>query len=753
MKQERINSIIQQGKPMAERIAAVRERFVQAMDQFERFRALCRTALQDKEVAADFSELGRVIEASDRIIVGGGELKDNLAHIQNRLLRNTLNIAVIGRARQGKSRLLQTITGLTSDEIPDGNQAFCTGVRSDIINDPATEEAYANVNFLTEERFIDENIAPYLVELQKCKPELFTPMSIAEFKDFILPQPGTFKATPEDVTQMNLHLQHLKDLQEHLPQYQEYLGKPPLRISRGQIREYVAQDNTKGERVYFKHMAVDSVEIFCKFPNSDVGALRLIDLPGLGDTRIGDVDRVVRALRDQVDLVFFLSKPSNAGAGWQDNEVYLYSQARRALGEKLPIERWAFWVFNHDSRTGADNRTQCELLKNSMRAAQISVSDTVIVDCTNTEEVSEKLIDKALEHLASNIERNDREYAENIQASLISTMQKFREILSEAQMILRDDSSFDDRDSGVFDGLFDYVWDEICEELQAYVEEDSVLRRNRENPCLPLQERIETVLDEEDNTDVGVAAEAMKKASRRRGGLGSAYEDCLHQLRTGLSRKMQQNLDDILENVLCETKDTLCYILGVTGRLEKRFRVHDHRLFGELLNFIEASGYKDEVPTLIEGFSLVNDWTMSYRSFIQHRIRSSLNALDPLDSECLAMGTPTSEVQAAENLRELYKQAIYTLRKEFDEIYSEPNKAAFAIAEEFKDIMIRPHDTKDNGPRLINQWRKLYRSIKGDIWPEEYGTSQRRRDVCAKLRVPLMSLVALCNSTDFTFLN
>ncbi len=72
MKQERINSIIQQGKPMAERIAAVRERFVQAMDQFERFRALCRTALQDKEVAADFSELGRVIEASDRIIVGGG---------------------------------------------------------------------------------------------------------------------------------------------------------------------------------------------------------------------------------------------------------------------------------------------------------------------------------------------------------------------------------------------------------------------------------------------------------------------------------------------------------------------------------------------------------------------------------------------------------------------------------------------------------------------------------------------------------
>ena len=62
------------------------------------------------------------------------------------------------------------------------------------------------------------------------------------------------------------------------------------RISREEIREYVAQDNTKGERVYFKHMAVDCVEIFCRFPNSDVGKLRLIDLPGLGDTRKRDAE-------------------------------------------------------------------------------------------------------------------------------------------------------------------------------------------------------------------------------------------------------------------------------------------------------------------------------------------------------------------------------------------------------------------------------------------------------------------------------
>ena len=554
-----------------------------------------------------------------------------------------------------------------------------------------------------------------------------------------------------DITQMNLHLKHLQDLQKHLSQYRDYIGRSPARITREEIREYVAQDNARGERVYFKHMAVDSVEIFCRFPNSDIGALRLIDLPGLGDTRIGDVERVVKALRDQVDLVLFLSKPSNSGAAWQDNEIHLYSQARRALGEKLPIERWAFWVSNHDSRPGADNLTQCELLQNSMRAAQISTADNIIVDCTDSEEVSSKLIDKALDHLAANISRNDREYTENIQADLTKLIQDLRSNIKRVQNILRDDNSFDDNDSGIFDSLFDELWDDLREDLQACVEDGSELRQNRENPCEPLKNCIESILDSEENGNITISEDELKKSSRRVGGLGSAYEDYLHQLRTGLSSKMQKNLDDILDNVLNATKDKLCYILSVTGRLEKRFKIRDHNLFNELINFIDISGMNKDLPTLLEGFELVNNWSMSYRSFVQHRIRSSLNALDPLDSECLSLGWPINETQAFENLNELYRQAIYKLRNEFDGIYSEPNKAAFAIAEEFKDIMIRPHDTKDNRPRLINQWRKFYRSIKGDIWPEEYGNSQRKRDICAKLRVPVMSLDDLLKS-DFNFL-
>ena len=69
------------------------------------------------------------------------DLNADLERLRNRFSRKALNITVIGRARQGKSRLLQTITGLSAEEIPDGNLAFCTGVRSDIVNELQVENA------------------------------------------------------------------------------------------------------------------------------------------------------------------------------------------------------------------------------------------------------------------------------------------------------------------------------------------------------------------------------------------------------------------------------------------------------------------------------------------------------------------------------------------------------------------------------------------------------------------------------------
>ena len=763
MIQESIQEIIQQRQPMALRVSNAKEALSLAINSFEKFHLLCREIFSEKDIASEFGNVAKISEDFDKITVETSKRRDELKHLEKRLDRSTLNIAVIGRARQGKSRLLQTITGLSATEIPDGDGQFCTGVRSDIVNED-TDVTYAIVNFLSESKFIEDKIAPYFAELKKYKSDVFSivPTSLSEFKNLRLPAIDSLKTDPQNTTEINLHLQHLSELQEHASQYEDLLGSRPSRIKKEEIRKYVAQDDKDGNRIYFNHFAVDNVEIFCKFPNEDSGSLRLIDLPGLGDTRFGDVNRLVSALKDQVDLVLFLTKPSNSGQSWGDVEVDLYGKARSALGEKLPIERWAFWVFNHDSRPNADNENQCKILQDTIDKAQIKVADTVIVDCSNPRDVSDYLINHALSHLSQNIEKNDREYAENLQNMLKATVNDMRQFAEKIRSLLKEDGDVD-REYDTFEILFRGLWEDIDKAMNDLVGPDSDLRKNRENPCVELQTQIEKVLDEE--------AEKLPLTENdiQNGAIGGrllrTYEDTLDYLRTRLSGKLQESLDEILNDVLQAMKNQFCKMFAITGRLKldegSRFKFDDYRLLGEMIDFIEASGDSQGMPKILTGLKLLDGWTMSYRSFIQHRVRKALNGLDPDDEDCISQGRPNDASQAFKMLEGAYKETAYRVKQALKDVYTEPNEAAFAVAEEFKDIMIRSNEmlsaSENNGlDRFKNdltlQWKRFYRPIRGDIWPEEFGSSQKRRDINSKLRVSLDNLLPLLVNEKFEFL-
>ena len=60
--------------------------------------------------------------------------KNELHRLQNRFSRNSVQIAFIGQARQGKSSFLQRISGLNDDTIPSSSATDCTGAISIISN-------------------------------------------------------------------------------------------------------------------------------------------------------------------------------------------------------------------------------------------------------------------------------------------------------------------------------------------------------------------------------------------------------------------------------------------------------------------------------------------------------------------------------------------------------------------------------------------------------------------------------------------
>ena len=295
-----ITRIIQKRTPLAQKIETVEtnlKALSEALRQLEKQRGHLLERVSDPGTSHRLNEVDcSTIQKSINLELVA------LKSLKSRFSRNTLNIGVVGRARQGKSRLLQSLTGLSRAEIPDGDNEHCTGVRSNIHHDSNVEETYAEVSFHTEHSFLDEVIAPYYEQLGLGA----RPSSIQNFADALLP-----KLPPELSEKTQDQAKH-----DHLCRYHKYLDKYrytfaeslPRRISRHEIREYVAQDNQEGERIYFNYLAVKEVRIVCSFPNADIGQIALVDMPGLGDTGIGDEERMMKTLGQDIDLVLFVKR-------------------------------------------------------------------------------------------------------------------------------------------------------------------------------------------------------------------------------------------------------------------------------------------------------------------------------------------------------------------------------------------------------------------------------------------------------------
>ena len=76
-----------------------------------------------------------------------------------RFNRDSINISVVGRARQGKSTLLQRISGLDASVIPASDGGDCTGTTSIICNESGTRTAHATVVFYSKEEILQHLIS------------------------------------------------------------------------------------------------------------------------------------------------------------------------------------------------------------------------------------------------------------------------------------------------------------------------------------------------------------------------------------------------------------------------------------------------------------------------------------------------------------------------------------------------------------------------------------------------------------------
>jgi hypothetical protein len=712
-----IAQIIQKRRPLAQKIEAVESNLKTLSAALRKLEKQRDQILDDDSGAVgrprdiDFSAVQRSID---------NELV-TLSNLRARFSRNTLNIGVVGRARQGKSRLLQSLTGLTSAEIPDGSGQHCTGVRSNIYHNPEVGETYAEVSFHTERSFLDEVIAPYYWQLKLGAH----PLTIQEFANPlpILPKEIAGKA------QNSTKYVHLEKYHQNLDKYRNCLSDISLRINQNEIRKYVAQDTVNGDRdVYFSYLAVCEVKIVCSFPNVDIGQIVLVDMPGLGDTGIGDPERMIKTLGQDIDLVLFVRKPVDLGDFWADVDLELYDLANEALID-LPVKEWSFMVLNRVTGK-SDNLKNCKSLAATISEKNIRVQDIVIADCSDSKEAQIEVLNRVLDYLGQRVEVLDRQYASACQDRLIQLQRNVSVELEKAKKAL---GTGGDGWFRMFTTLSEKFWKDLTKELQDLTS-SMISERDTDDQSfnVAVDSAIMTCRLETGIPDL----KEIEQKNDCTGAYMSAYVECLHEVRTHLSKQFL-SLDIALKESLENAKCRVVNILKTQCKLGKIAEGDGSEFLNNLSEKIP-----DDLTGLKLGFQTLATFELQYRGLVQHRIRRHLDVLTPNRTKYklekgksgsiiwdYLLGVEEDTYSPAErialNLSKAQSEAVDNCEKELKNLLKEPSQAAFAIVEEFADRVLRAEGVR-------TEWQIFLQEVASDVWVDEFSKeierSRLRRD-------------------------
>lgn len=257
-------------------------------EKLEELRGVCNEieALLEECPGQDFKAKFAEYGAYRRIL---DDLLEANKNTERRLSRKTINIGVAGGSRVGKSTLLQTLTGLTDDQIPSGSGAPVTAVRSQIFNQEAGATPFALIEFYDETDFIENRIKPLMknhagfstyLENKKIASDVF---SMKEFLGFTFDEQCDGNDSElEGKDEINIRLKKLLKIQKYYNSYKDFIGKGQETVhDMSSLRQYVAYPKNEESEPH-TYLAVRNVEIHCHFPSLDGVKIQLVDLPGFG---------------------------------------------------------------------------------------------------------------------------------------------------------------------------------------------------------------------------------------------------------------------------------------------------------------------------------------------------------------------------------------------------------------------------------------------------------------------------------------
>jgi hypothetical protein len=648
---------------------------------------------------------------------------ETLRVLEARFARRTINIGVSGRARVGKSTLLQSMSGLADEQIPTGSGLPVTAVRSRIFHSTAHQRATLSLH--TFASFSEEILRPYHDELGLPSPAL----SPREFESWNYPSSESelgmvYRERHTSVT----ILRRLKEMQSALSSYEGELNGGERTVDLGELRQYVAyptNDQIANDKCPRRYLAVRDVRIDCTFPHLQVDHVGIIDLPGLGELSANAEEYHLAGLQNEVDLVLLVKRPVEGMAYWGREDGATTNLLDRARGFVKNRSDFVFIVIN----SGGTETNLATSLRDDIRR-QVNDGDdgkhfqVLEGNASDQQSVFESILKPILTHLSKRLPVMDDEVFEGarannetLKARVLTSIQDLRAALNAASGSLG--SMAEDLERRTVELRRDLAGalSNLVDRLQANA------RSGEEDPQFIAA--VETSYDEIQNwieTGFGVGeavwcADALRQMRvDRNSGPFAAHE--LNRIRVEISGRFCA-LDNYFDGQVSELwidaallmKSHLGDLLGALNGHEALAALAQH-----------FSGASEPCPTLSKAVRDLLELRLEYRTNLHPRVRKELDGLNlqVLDPET---GEPHNQVvvevseAGAERffrlISQLAQQAAYRTKKALVAESLTPALVLHAAAEQFEDVLIRSGESE-------REFRRFSRSFRDEVWPDVF---------------------------------
>lgn len=611
-----------------------------------------------------------------------------LQELKLRFSRRTLNIGIVGNARQGKSTFLQALTGLTSEEIPSAEVDHCTGAPSLIINH---SESYADIEFFSENVFLQETVIPFYQQLS-LSPH---PTTFAAFVSSPLATPTRKLSATEDALYEKLRHRH-----ESVLQYESFLGKTTERITKDQIRSYIAQQSSDGTKIA-TWLAVKMATIYCPFTLSDAGSISVCDTPGLGDFVCGEGDALAKNIGKNLDAVLMLKRTPKGGIATPE-DTQLYDLLHKAMEEFDPKD-WSYFVVNRD---GTDNETKSF---EKQITQKIQCRKFITLDARRQDDVLLSFGD-ILKDIADNQPVLDNTLS-NLRFQHVSLLeQKLNSLMDEAKAALPKSVGGDGIGMAELRTLFDPLWNNVAQELTALT---SSYRESRDKSG-KLNQQVDQIQVSVLST-IRKRLESIQPSDFAGQKLPQFSSDLFHELRVTIAMAFDKLDDDLAESV-DTLRSEVCNVFWEPGRLSGIFDQSDPQLWlRELAIAWKSIDDGAEMAAVIERFANTG---FTFRGYLLAKVRSSLDPLDEEEQESVhyryAIGNSWEDVRL--KLWSACNVAIEGCCNVLKGMSVDKNGALFSCNEQFTDGVLRLGGWH-NAQQL---WANFYDEYKSEIWNERF---------------------------------